>query len=51
MTVKQLIDVLCADGANRNLEIAINVSCDDEDWYDIQSVTFDDEVCIFNCDL
>jgi len=51
MTIKQLIDTLCADGVNRDLEIAINVPCDDENWHDIQSITFDDEVCIFDCNL
>ena len=51
MTIRQLIDVLCADGINRDLEIAINVPCDDKNWCDIQSIIFDDEVCIFDCDL
>ena len=51
MTIRQLIDALCADGINCNLEIAINTPCDDKNWYDIQSITFDDEVCIFDCDL
>ena len=51
MTIKQLIDTLCANGVDRNLEIAINVPCDDKNWYDIQSIAFDDEVCIFDCDL
>ena len=54
MTIKQLIDALCANGVDRNLEIAINTPCDDKNWYgiqSIQSITFDDEVCIFDCDL
>ena len=51
MTIKQLIDTLCADGVNRDLEIAINAPCDDMNWYKVQSIAFDDEVCIFDCDL
>ena len=51
MKIEQLIDMLCTNEVDRNLEIAINVPCDGKNWYDIQSIAFDDEVCIFDCNL